>query len=92
MDSEDIVRKFHQKRGRIRDPRSGKNPSRITDPGGKKAPDPGSGSATLPVGYPAQPVSGEYRYHYESKAGGGRDAARTRYRYLPIYYRYRYQY
>jgi hypothetical protein len=37
MDSEDIVRKFHQKRGRIRDP----------DPGGKKAPDPGSGSATL---------------------------------------------
>jgi hypothetical protein len=29
MDSEDIVRKFHQKRGRIRDPSSGKNPSRI---------------------------------------------------------------
>jgi hypothetical protein len=49
MDSEDIVRKFHQKRGRIRDPGSGKNPSRIRipDPGGKKAPDPGSGSATL---------------------------------------------
>jgi hypothetical protein len=49
MDSEDIVRKFHQKRGRIRDPGSGKNPSRIRipDPGGKKAPDPGSGSAIL---------------------------------------------
>jgi hypothetical protein len=37
MVSEDIVRKFHQKRGRIR----------IPDPGGKKASDPGSGSATL---------------------------------------------
>jgi hypothetical protein len=49
MDSEDIVRKCHQKRGRIRDPGSGKNSSwiRIPDPGGKKAPDPGSGSATL---------------------------------------------
>jgi hypothetical protein len=56
MDSEDIVRKCHQKRGRIRDPRSGiRDPekihpgsgSRIPDPGGKKAPDPGSGSATL---------------------------------------------
>jgi hypothetical protein len=52
MDSEDIVRKFHQKRGRIRDPGSGKNSSRIRipDPGGKKAPDPGSatlGSTTL---------------------------------------------
>jgi hypothetical protein len=31
----------------IRDPGSGKNPSRIPDPGVKKAPDPGSGSATL---------------------------------------------
>jgi hypothetical protein len=31
----------------IRDPGSGKNSSRIPDPGGKKAPDPGSGSATL---------------------------------------------
>jgi hypothetical protein len=44
MDSEDIVRKFHQKRDRIRDPRSGKNSSRIRipDPGGKKhrIPDP----------------------------------------------------
>ncbi len=30
-----------------RDPRSGKNPFRIPDPGVKKAPDPGSGSATL---------------------------------------------
>jgi hypothetical protein len=50
MDSEDIVRKFHQKRGRIRDPGSGKNSSRIPDPGGKKAPDPGSGSATLVLG------------------------------------------
>jgi hypothetical protein len=32
----------------IRDPGSGKNPFRIPDPGVKKAPDPGSGSATLP--------------------------------------------
>jgi hypothetical protein len=49
MDSEDIVRKFHKQRGRIRDPGSGKNPSRIRipDPGGKKARDPGSGSVTL---------------------------------------------
>jgi hypothetical protein len=53
MDSEDIVRKCHQKRGRIRDPRSGIRKkkihpgSRIPDPGGEKAPDPGSGSATL---------------------------------------------
>jgi hypothetical protein len=31
----------------IRDPRSGKNQFRIPDPGVKKAPDPGSGSATL---------------------------------------------
>jgi hypothetical protein len=45
MDSEDIVRKFHQKKGP--DPGSGKNSPRIPDPGGKKAPDPGSGSATL---------------------------------------------
>ncbi len=30
----------------IRDPGSGKNPFRIPDPGVKKAPDPGSGSAT----------------------------------------------
>jgi hypothetical protein len=36
MDSEDIVRKFHQKRGRTRDPRSGKNPSRIRIQGVKK--------------------------------------------------------
>jgi hypothetical protein len=51
MDSEDIVRKCHQKRGRIRYPRSGiRDPekihpgsgSQIPDPGGKKAPDPGS--------------------------------------------------
>jgi hypothetical protein len=40
MDSEGIVRKCHQKRGRIRK-------KFIPDPGGKKAPDPGSGSATL---------------------------------------------
>ncbi len=33
----------------IRDPRSGKNLFRIPDPGVKKAPDPGSGSATLSV-------------------------------------------
>jgi hypothetical protein len=32
---------------RIRDPGSGKNLFRILDPGVKKAPDPGSGSATL---------------------------------------------
>jgi hypothetical protein len=31
----------------IQDPGSGKNPFRIPDPGVKKAPDPGSGSATL---------------------------------------------
>jgi hypothetical protein len=31
----------------IQDPRSGKNLFRIPDPGVKKAPDPGSGSATL---------------------------------------------
>ena len=31
----------------IRDPGSGKNPFQIPDPGVKKAPDPGSGSATL---------------------------------------------
>ncbi len=31
----------------IRDPGSGKNIFRIPDPGVKKAPDPGSGSATL---------------------------------------------
>jgi hypothetical protein len=31
----------------IRDQGSGKNPFRIPDPGVKKAPDPGSGSATL---------------------------------------------
>jgi hypothetical protein len=39
----DIVKK-------IRGPRSEKNSSRIRDPGGKKAPDPGSGSATLVPG------------------------------------------
>jgi hypothetical protein len=49
MDSEDIVRKFHQKRGQIRDLRSGIRKKFIPDPdpGGKKTPDPGSGSATL---------------------------------------------
>jgi hypothetical protein len=36
-------------RSRIRDPGSGKNLFRIPDPGVKKAPDPGSGSATLPT-------------------------------------------
>jgi hypothetical protein len=46
MDSEDIVRKCHQKKGQGPDPGSGKNSSRIRilDPGGKKAPDPGSGT------------------------------------------------
>jgi hypothetical protein len=34
----------------IRDPGSGKNSFRIPDPSGKKAPDPGSGSATLVMG------------------------------------------
>jgi hypothetical protein len=34
-------------RSEIRDPGSGKNLFRIPDPGVKKAPDPGSGSATL---------------------------------------------
>ncbi len=33
----------------IRDPGSGKNLFRIPDPGIKKTPDPGSGSATLPL-------------------------------------------
>ena len=33
----------------IRDPGSGKNLFRILDPGFKKAPDPGSGSATLVI-------------------------------------------
>jgi hypothetical protein len=36
----------------IRDPGSGKNLFRIPDPGVKKAPDPGSGSATLLVPVP----------------------------------------
>jgi hypothetical protein len=35
----------------IRDPRSGKNLFRIPDPGVKKAPDPGSGSAILKARY-----------------------------------------
>ncbi len=35
----------------IRDPGSGKKPFRIPDPGVKKAPDPGSGSATLTMRY-----------------------------------------
>jgi hypothetical protein len=38
---------FLPKKFGIRDPRSGINPFRIPDPGVKKAPDPGSGSATL---------------------------------------------
>jgi hypothetical protein len=33
----------------VLDPGSGKNSFRIPDPGVKKAPDPGSGSATLPT-------------------------------------------
>jgi hypothetical protein len=36
-------------RSGIRDPGSGKNLFRIPDPGVKKAPDPGSGSATLGI-------------------------------------------
>jgi hypothetical protein len=43
-----FLRKSHQKHTPwIRNPGSGKNSSRIPDPGGKKAKDPGSGSATL---------------------------------------------
>jgi hypothetical protein len=38
----------------IRDPGSGKNLFRIPDPGVKKAPDPGSGSATLILGLGAR--------------------------------------
>jgi hypothetical protein len=68
MDSEDIVRKFHQKRGQIRDPEkihpgSG---SRIPDPGGKKALDPGSGSATLVLwkDHDYYLVSTIFRFHW----------------------------
>jgi hypothetical protein len=39
----------------IRDPGSGKNLFRIPDPGVKKAPDPGSGSATLRLSPPPPP-------------------------------------
>jgi hypothetical protein len=35
MDFEDIERKFHQKRGRIRDPRSGIRKKFIPDPGSR---------------------------------------------------------
>jgi hypothetical protein len=50
MDSEDTYcKKMSSKKGP--DPGSGKNSSRIPDPGGKKAPDPGSGSATLFGGF-----------------------------------------
>jgi hypothetical protein len=42
-----IVTKLSKYGFGIRDPRSGKNLSRIPDPGVKKAPDPGSRSATL---------------------------------------------
>ena len=48
----------------IRDPGSGKNLFRIPDPGVKKAPDPGSGSATLKVDY-LGPVDSKVQ------AGGG---------------------
>jgi hypothetical protein len=41
-----IVTKLSKYGFGIRDPRSGKKPFRIPDPGVKKAPDPGSGSAT----------------------------------------------
>ncbi len=41
-----IVGKLSKIRVGIRDPGSGKNLFRIPDPGVKKAPDPGSGSAT----------------------------------------------
>jgi hypothetical protein len=47
MDSEDIVRKCHQKRGQIRDPRSG---IRIQGVKKHQIPDPGSESATLADG------------------------------------------
>ncbi len=42
--------KIRDPRSGIQDPGSGKNLFRIPDPGVKKAPDPGSGSATLPLG------------------------------------------
>jgi hypothetical protein len=41
----------------IRDPGSGKNLFRIPDPGVKKAPDPGSGSATLNSNKARYPVN-----------------------------------
>jgi hypothetical protein len=45
MDSEVNVRKFHQKKGRIRDSRFGIRKKFIPDPGAKNEPDPGT--ATL---------------------------------------------
>ncbi len=42
----------------IRDPGSGKNLFRIPDPGVEKAPDPGSGSATLVFGNQKKEVKG----------------------------------
>ncbi len=44
----------------IRDPGSGKNLFRIPDPGVKKAPDPGSGSATLIIFIPDRKITATY--------------------------------
>jgi hypothetical protein len=55
----------------IRDPGSGKNLFRIPDPGVKKAPDPGSGSATLPTTPFSLVLSKEYFDcpHFIKKSG-----------------------
>jgi hypothetical protein len=60
----------------IRDPGSGKNLFRIPDPGAKKAPDPGSGSATLVISPPFPPlfpvwIMEVYCIHLYSVLGGG---------------------
>ncbi len=58
-----IVTKLSKYGFGIRDPRSGKKPFRIPDPGVKKAPDPGSGSATQVKALKSWPVDicqGEY--------------------------------
>jgi hypothetical protein len=71
MDSEDIVRKFHQKRGRIRDPRSGIGKKFIPGSGSRihgvkkhRIPDSDPGSGTLAQSFPAQTSSHEYWYRY----------------------------
>jgi hypothetical protein len=51
----------------ILDPGSGKNLFRIPDPGVKKAPDPGSGSATLSTVLKNEDIS-LYKYYYSMLA------------------------